>query len=213
MPGRLLTFEGGEGTGKSTLIRGVAERLGALGIRVVVTREPGGTPLAETVRNIALHPGDDQEWSPLAEALLMNAARSDHLDKLIRPALQQDQWVLCDRFADSTRVYQSVAAGVPAEVLHQLESFVVQDTKPDLTFILDAPYETAVERRVARGAEIEDVFERKPEDFHQAVRSAFLHIARTEPERCTVIDAAPAQDVVLESAWRVLTQKFALESA
>ena len=211
MPGRFITFEGGEGTGKSTLIEGMAGRLRAHGKEVVVTREPGGTPLAEALRVLALHPVNNEEWSPLGGALLMNAARSDHLDKLIRPALANGQWVLCDRFYDSTRVYQSVRPGISTDNLRILERLVVQDTQPDLTLILDAPYETTLTRRRSRVGDPEDVFERKPAEFHLAVREAFLSIARSEPERCKVVNAAGTREAILETAWNILSDRVEIE--
>lgn len=192
--GRFITFEGGEGTGKSTLIAGLVPALRDRGISVVVTREPGGTPLAEKIRELALNPPDDHEWSPLAHALLMNAAREDHLVRQIRPALDRGLWVLCDRFADSSRAYQS-AQGVSMSVLKQFERAVVGDTTPDLTLILDAAPEDLAARRMAR--DITDVFEAKGMEFHQNIRNAFLAIAKDEPNRCTVISALqPVEDVL-----------------
>ena len=135
--GRFITLEGGEGTGKSTLIAGLAYMLRARGMACIVTREPGGTPLAEQVRDLALNPPEGESWSPLAQALLMNAAREDHLERQIRPALRAGRWVLCDRFADSTRAYQSID-GVSMNTLLAFERAVVKDTRPDLTLILDA---------------------------------------------------------------------------
>lgn len=192
--GRFITFEGGEGTGKSTLIAGLVPALRDRGISVVVTREPGGTPLAEKIRELALNPPDDHEWSPLAHALLMNAAREDHLVRQIRPALARGLWVLCDRFADSSRAYQSTQ-GVSMSVLKQFERAVVGDTTPDLTLILDAAPEDLAARRMAR--DITDVFEAKGMEFHQNIRNAFLAIAEDEPNRCKVVSALqPVEDVL-----------------
>ncbi len=138
--GKFITFEGGEGSGKSTQAHNLAGRLRAQGIEVVLTREPGGSPFAEALRTLILDP-ETPPHSALSEALLFYAARADHLDKTIRPALNAGAWVICDRFSDSTRVYQSEAGGLPGEVLDALEEIVVSPTVPDLTFILDLPAE------------------------------------------------------------------------
>ncbi|MEL6692198.1 MAG: dTMP kinase [Pseudomonadota bacterium] len=195
--GRFITLEGGEGTGKSTLIAGLSEALKERGHQVIVTREPGGTPLAEDVRSLALNPPAGESWSPLSHALLMNTARDDHLNKLIRPALERGDWVLCDRFADSTRAYQRVD-GQDIGTLLKIEQAVVRDTRPDLTLILDGAPEDLAERRRERG--VKDVFEQKDLEFHSSIRAAFLEIAGDEPERCVVIDALQSPANVLEEA-------------
>lgn len=195
--GRFITLEGGEGTGKSTLIAGLSEAMRARQISVVATREPGGTVLAEEVRSLALFPPRDETWSGLAHALLMNTSRDDHLEKLIRPKLAEGCWVLCDRFADSTRAYQSVS-GVPVETLMAIETAVVGSTRPDLTLVLDGDPELLADRRQKRG--VSDVFEDKALDFHRDIRAAFLEIAEGAPERCVIIDAEQSPDVVLASA-------------
>ena len=163
----------------------------------MLTREPGGTPLAEEVRSLALTPPGGQAWSALSHALLMNTARADHLEKRIRPALAAGEWVLCDRFADSTRAYQSVE-GVAKDTLSAFERAVVGETHPNLTLILDAEPEALAERRRARGTQ--DVFEAKDLVFHQKIRAAFLAIAEAEPERCVIIDALQSPAQVLASA-------------
>lgn len=198
--GRFITLEGGEGVGKSTLQTALANLLRDAGIDVVTTREPGGTPLAERVRELALRPPEGDAWSPMAEALLMNAARSDHLDKLIRPALANGKWVISDRFSDSTRVYQSVKGGVPLDALMQIEAFVLGDTKPDLTLVLDAPPAATDARRTKRGAQT-DAFEARPDTFHAAVRSAFQELVHTAPNRCRLIDAGQSAEQVAAAAW------------
>lgn len=205
--GRFITLEGGEGTGKSTLIAGLTTALRDRGISVIVTREPGGTPLAEKIRELALNPPEDHEWSPLAHALLMNAAREDHLIRQIRPALARGLWVICDRFADSTRAYQSID-GVPLSVLKSFETAVVGETAPDLTLILDAAPEDLSERRRVR--DVTDVFEAKGMDFHGKVRAAFLAIAKQEPERCKLIDAVLPADIVLNRALVEIDQIVSL---
>ena len=195
--GLFITLEGGEGSGKSTLQASLSERLRGSGYKIVTTREPGGTPLAEAVRNLALHPpGDD--WSSLSEALLMNAARADHLDKVIRPALERGAWVICDRFSDSTLAYQSVEGGVSFSALKKIEKLVLGKTRPDLTFVLDAPIG---QLRVRRGSE-KDAFESRGLEFHHAVREAFLRIADEDPDRCIVLDALKGPHEVLADALR-----------
>ena len=203
--GRFITLEGGEGTGKSTLIQGLRAELERRGYDVLVTREPGGTPLAERIRGLALSPPDDLNWSPLAHALLMNTSREDHLSKRIRPALARGTWVLCDRFADSTRAYQSID-GVDPEILLQIERAVIGDTRPNLTLVLDAAPEALANRREARG--VSDVFEAKDMTFHQKVRAAFLEIARDEPERCAIVDALQTPAQVLSAAIIVIDERL-----
>lgn len=206
--GLFITLEGGEGAGKSTLQKSLSESLTAAGYEVIATREPGGTPLAEAVRQLALHPPGD-EWSPMAEALLMNAARVDHLDKVIRPALDSGKWVICDRFSDSTLAYQSIG-GVSKSVLRRFEKAVLGKTKPDLTLILDAPIG---QLRVRRGSE-SDAFEDRGMAFHHGVREAFLDIAEEEPNRCVVIDALlPAQQVLTAALTAIKAHIEAAEAA
>ena len=207
MRGCFITLEGGEGTGKSTLIAALREKLEAAGKTVLQTREPGGTELAETIRNLVLHPPEGQTWSSMAEALLMNAARTDHLEKCIRPALAKGICVLCDRFADSTRVYQSVQGGVGVEFLKHLESSVLGETQPDLTLVLDAPVDLTTGRRVTRG-DVEDSFETRDAAFHEAVRQSFIDIARSEPQRCALVDASRTLDEVARAAWRQVSERL-----
>ena len=203
--GIFITIEGGEGTGKSTLISGLEARLRQAGITCVLTREPGGTPLAEQLRKLVLTPPGDAEWSPMATALLMNAARDDHLLRKIRPALAKGEWVVCDRFADSTRAYQSID-GVSGSILRQFEDAVLGETRPDLTFILDADPEYLQERRRHRGTM--DTFERKDKAFHQKVRAAFLQIAEDEPDRCAVLDATGQPGDIIEAAFAEIEKRF-----
>lgn len=198
--GRFLTLEGGEGTGKSTLAKALGQRLEALGLTVVITREPGGTPLAEAARSLLLHPPEGGAWTPLSEALLVNAARKDHVVKRIRPALQTGHWVICDRFADSTRVYQGLAGDVAMETLLTIERDVLGPTVPDRTLVLDAPLDLALARRTVRGG-ASDTFEARPAAFHEAVRQAFLQVAKTEPQRCRVIDASAAPEDLMRAVW------------
>lgn len=184
MAGVFITLEGVEGAGKSTQISLLATLLQSLGHDVVVTREPGGTEGAEAIRDLLVN-GSPDRWGALTECLLMNAARSDHLDRLIRPALAAGQTVICDRFMDSTRAYQGFAGDVPMDAVRAIEAQVVRRTKPNLTLILDLPEEQGLARAAARGGE--DRFEQKGAAFHTAVRNGFRQIARAEPDRCRLI--------------------------
>lgn len=205
--GIFITVEGGEGCGKSTLIRGLADTLKTNGHSIETTREPGGTPLGESVRKLVLSPPEGDEWSPLAEALLMNAARSDHVEKKIRPALEKGKWVLCDRFSDSTLVYQGVG-GVSEAILEAMQAEVTAGTRPDLTIILDAPPEALLKRREERSTT--DIFERKPISFHLAVRNAFLAIAKANPERCIVMDALQTPQALVDASLSAIRERLAL---
>ena len=158
------------------------------------TREPGGSTGAEDIRNIALN-GDAGRWSPMTETLLMFAARSDHLEKTIRPALEAGRWVVCDRFADSSRAYQGVGGGTPAAFIEALDAAIVGRTQPDLTLIFDLPVAVGLERAFGRGL-FETRFESKGLEFHERLRAGFLDIAARHPERCVVIDAEGDQDAV-----------------
>lgn len=205
--GRFITLEGGEGTGKSTLANGLVKLLEASNHKVLLTREPGGTPVAEAVRNICLFPPEESELSPMTQALLMNAARKDHLEKAILPALEADHWVICDRFSDSTKVYQSVEGELSMADLVRLETFVVADHLPDLTLVLDASESKTLERRKARNSKL-DNFEKKDATYHKAVKDAFRSIAETESERCRLIDADQNAEKVLEDACQILSERF-----
>jgi dTMP kinase len=199
--GKFITFEGGEGSGKSTQARRLAEFLRTRGTEVVLTREPGGTPFAEHVRSIILSDTTPPHGAT-AEALLFYAARADHLDTLIRPALKAGTWVVCDRFSDSTRVYQGAAGKMPRDAIETLDRIVVGDTTPDLTLILDIDpamgLARATERRVAAklpktGA---DPYEQRSLEFHQRLRDGYLELARSARDRCVVIDASGDPDTI-----------------
>ena len=197
--GRFITFEGGEGAGKSTQVRRLAARLGAAGVEVVATREPGGSPGAEAIRTL-LVTGEADRWSPVTETLLMYAARRDHIERVITPALARGAWVVCDRFADSTRAYQGAAGGTDAALIAALETYVLEAVRPDLTFVFDLPAEAGLARAAGR-ADAETRFESKGAAFHERLREAFLAIAAAEPARCAVIDATAPMDVVEAAVW------------
>ena len=197
--GRFITFEGGEGVGKSTQIRRLVARLQAAGHEVVATREPGGSPGAEAIRDMVLR-GSADRWSPVTETLLMYAARRDHIERVIRPALARGAWVVCDRFADSTRAYQGAAGGTDPGLIAAMETYVLEEVRPDLTLVFDLDPELGLARAADRaGAEMR--FESKGSAFHARLRSAFLEIAAREPERCVVIDANGSMDQVEASVW------------
>ena len=204
--GRFITFEGGEGAGKSTQLQRLAARLAVGGQEVVATREPGGSPGAEAIRDIVLKGAADR-WSPVTETLLMYAARRDHVERVIRPSLARGAWVICDRFADSTRAYQGAAGGTDPALIAALETHVLEDTRPDLTLIFDLPVAVGLERAHARaGAEMR--FESKGQAFHESLREAFLAIARAEPQRCAVIDATGDANAVEARVWEAVEARL-----
>jgi dTMP kinase len=206
--GRFITFEGGEGAGKSTQLKRLVARLQAAGQEVVPTREPGGSPGAESIRELVLN-GSADRWSPVTETLLMYAARRDHVERVIRPALTRGGWVVCDRFADSTRAYQGAAGGTDAGLIAALETYILEETRPDLTLVFDLPVEVGLERAHARaGAEMR--FESKGQAFHERLREGFLGIARAEPERCAVIDATGSLDEVEARVWAAVDGRLSI---
>ncbi len=196
MSGLLITFEGGEGAGKSTQILALADHLRAQGYEVVVTREPGGSAGAEAVRHVILS-GAAETYGPAMEALLFAAARSDHIDQKIRPAIEAGQIVLCDRFIDSSRVYQGISGNLDPQFMRSVERIAIDGTMPDLTFILDIPADKGLARAgLRRGNEVADRFEKETIATHEARRQAFLAIAAEEPQRCKVIDADRSMNVI-----------------
>ena len=204
--GRFITLEGGEGAGKSTQIRLLADALIACGKKVVLTREPGGSPGAEEIRNLLVS-GETGRWGPVTEALLHTAARRDHLERTVWPALEAGHWVVCDRFLDSTMAYQGYGLGLGRELIATLQGAALGDFRPDLTLILDLPVEDGLARAAARRGG-EDRYERMDIDFHRRLRDGFLEIAAREPERCVVIDAThpveTVQAAILDSVTRRL---------
>jgi len=201
--GRFITFEGGEGSGKSTQIRKLSERLTGTKLRNIVTREPGGSPGAEIMRHLVLS-GMGKLLGPDAETLLFAAARDDHVRTVIQPALNQGIWVLCDRFSDSTRAYQGRVGNVPAGVLNAMQRVTIGDLKPDLTLILDVPVELGLKRAAARrGNGAPDRFEAEDLKFHRDLREAYRQIAAEDPQRCVLIDASADPDTVAAQVWSI----------
>lgn len=188
---KFITFEGGEGAGKSTQIRLLSKWLTGRGIEVCMTREPGGAPGAEQIRELLVK-GDTDRWTPMAEALLMTAARAEHVERTIKPALKKGMWVLCDRFSDSTIAYQGGARNLGIKQMQNLQEIALHGLKPDLTFILDLPVDVGLARAVGREAlreDREDRFERMNYAFHENIRDSYLEIAKSDTDRYIVLDA------------------------
>lgn len=209
--GRFITLEGGEGVGKTTLAKRLQTWLTGQGIEAVLTREPGGSPAAEILRDI-LYGQTAPVWSPMPETLLLYAARAAHLDETIRPALTRGAWVICDRFNDSTLAYQGVLGGVDQAFLASLAAKVIGEDQPELTLILDLDPVAARARAESRGEPLTR-YDSAPPAFHAALRSAFQAIAQTHPERCAILDAAADPDLLAERACAILAQRFQLAGA
>jgi dTMP kinase len=207
-PARFITLEGGEGAGKSTQARKLAAALKRSGIACVTTREPGGSPGGEEIRNLIVH-GKPARWDTLTETLLLFAARADHVARTIKPALAKGRWVICDRFTDSTFAYQGAGRGLARETIRRLESIVLDDFAPDLTFVLDLPVEDGLARTQARGQGATR-FESFDGAFHERLRRAFLAIARRSRDRCVVIDASADENAVAAVIWQTVAKRFKL---
>lgn len=207
--GVFITLEGGEGAGKSTQVQHIVARLAAEGIDAIATREPGGSPDAEMLRTLLLA-GTVKSLGPKAEAILFAAARIDHIDKLIAPALAAGTWVVSDRFSNSTRAYQGAIGGVEPRFLQALERVTLCGLRPDLTVFLDLPAEVGLARAALRrgAAAPTDRFESEDMAFHSALREAFLAIAAAEPDRCIVIDASKSEGEVAQSIWDAITHRL-----
>jgi len=206
--GHFITFEGGEGSGKSTHAAALAQHLTSLGIDVVLTREPGGSTGAEIIRHIILS-GIAKPLGAETEAILFAAARDDHVRTVILPALEAGSWVVCDRFIDSTRVYQGVLGQVDPRLILGLERVTVGPAKPDLTFILDVPAKIGLARATARrGKDLADRFEAESIAYHESLRKAYSVLAEKEPERCIVIDGRAPREIVAERIWAAVERKF-----
>lgn len=201
--GRFITLEGGDGAGKSTQAHILADRLRSQGCSVVLTREPGGAPGAETIRTLLVEGALDR-WQPMSEALLHMAARVEHVTHLIQPALDRGAWVVCDRFIDSTRVYQGHVQKIGEEVVDDLYRIALGTLMPDITLILNLPISASLQRMEIRGGR-EDRYERMGENFHKTVLDAFRALAEKEPQRCRMIDADGSPEQVSERIWQVIT--------
>jgi len=211
--GKFITLEGGEGTGKSTQAALLSQRLNESGHVTLVTREPGGSEDAEKIREFLLS-GKAEKFGAAGEAVLFYTARDDHLERVIRPALDAGRWVVCDRFSDSTRAYQGAAGGVKPTVLKTLDRLIVADTQPDLTIVLDLPVKEGLRRALGNDNEGNDkteadYFESMDIGFHEALRRRFQEIAREEPDRCVVVDATLPPSAVAEDIWEIVVERLA----
>ena len=209
--GPFISFEGGEGTGKSTQSVELARRLAEAGVTVITTREPGGAPGAEDIRSLLVN-GDPDRWTPLSEALLNFAARQNHLTHTIIPALTTGQWVLCDRFVDSTMAYQGMAGGLDEDIIDTLTAMVVGPWIPRLTFIFDLDPKIGLERARLRGDK-ENRFERKGLAYHETLRQGFLCVAEKHADRCIVIDASASVEMIADQIWHHVQNHFSAELA
>ena len=212
--GHFITLEGGEGAGKSTQIKRLAQALADVGINTITTREPGGAPGAEEIRNLLVN-GDTKRWAPMAEVLLHTAARAEHLDKTVMPALKNGSWVISDRFFDSTLAYQGYGHGVDKEVIKNIYRDAFGNFKPDLTLIIDVPTDIGLARAGTRAATDtnpnEDRYERMGGTFHQRIREGFLEIAKEEPDRCVVINGELDEDGVFSAIKNAVKSKFEIK--
>ena len=209
-PARFITLEGGEGAGKSTQIKLLNEWLEGKGINTCLTREPGGSPGAEQIRDLVLKGATDR-WTGMTEALLMTASRAEHVENKVKPALEAGNWVLCDRFYDSSIAYQGAGRGLGMERVKQLQTLALGDFQPDLTIILDLPVKIGLSRAIARESaksDMEDRFERMDISFHVALRNAFLEIAKQESERCVVLNADAEPNTLQSQIQALILTKF-----
>lgn len=206
MRGRFITLEGGEGAGKSTQARRLAEALRARGHTVVQTREPGGSPGAEEIRSLLVE-GRPERWTPLSETLLFLAARGDHLARTIEPTLAAGRWVVCDRFSDSTFVYQGIGRGLGVQKVRALQEAAMGDFVPDLTLILDLEPKAGLERAKARDVNVTR-FEQFDADFHAKLREGFRALAAREPKRCVLIEGAADEEAVAVDVWRAVEERL-----
>jgi len=208
---KFITLEGGEGVGKSTQIRLLVDWLQSAGVGVCQTREPGGSPGAEHIRDLLVK-GDGDRWDPMAEALLVTAARAEHVARTVKPALARGDWVVCDRFSDSTVAYQGAGRELGVPEMQALQALALGGFKPDLTIVLDMPVDVGLSRALGREegktSEMEDRFERLDISFHKKLRQAFLDIAVAEPDRCVVLDAAQSVEDLHTALRAVIMARF-----
>jgi dTMP kinase len=207
MRGKFISFEGGEGGGKSTQAARLAGFLRSKGLDVIETREPGGTQQGEDLRDLLVQ-GDPDRWLPLSELLMMTAARVEHVHRLIEPALAAGKWVICDRFMDSTLAYQGIAGGLGLTMVGQLQEQAVGKAVPDVTFLLDVRAEAGLKRAATRGGAAR--FEKKGASFHQTLRDGFLAIANENPERIVVVDAEDSFEAVWDQIEQEMARRFKL---
>ena len=205
-PGKFITFEGGEGVGKSTQVKILAKKLNEQGIDVVVTREPGGAPGAEEIRALLVTGGTDK-WQPMSEALLHNAARAEHLAITVKPALDAGKWVISDRYADSTIAYQGYGQGIKVETLLELHRLSTGDFWPDLTVILDGHQLHRAQSREMENSSNEDRYERMGDNFHKRLQKSFRDIAEKNEERCALVSADGSIDEVADRVWQIVADK------
>jgi dTMP kinase len=206
---RFITFEGGDGSGKSTQLKALAAALKARKIDAILTREPGGSPGADEIRKLVLT-GEPDRWDVMTETLLMFAARNDHVTRTIKPALARKKWVISDRFTDSTYAYQGAGGGLARESIRRLESLVLEDFRPDLTLVLDIAPDIGLARTRSRRHD-ETRFEKFDLAFHTRLRDTYLAIARRDPMRCVVIDASADEKTVAASIWHAVAERFKLK--
>jgi dTMP kinase len=206
MAGKFISFEGGEGAGKSTQARMLRDQLQSHGRNVLLTREPGGSPGAEEIRKLLVE-GEPERWTPLAETLLFLSARADHVARVIEPALTAGTWVISDRFADSTFVYQGIARGLGIEAVRRLQHAALGDFAPDLTILLDIDPGVGLTRTRRRG-QAENRFERFDAGFHARLREGFLRIVAGEPGRCVVTDGSRNTDAIAADVWRIVGERL-----
>jgi dTMP kinase len=207
-PARFITFEGGEGAGKSTQVPRLSSALSKRGIANIVTREPGGSPGAEEIRKLLVE-GEPGRWDAVTETLLLFAARADHVARTIRPALDTGKWVICDRFTDSTCAYQGAGRGLPLDTIARIGSSAIGDFRPDLTLVLDVPPDVAA-GRIGSRTHAETRFEKFDSGFHARLQQFFRELASREPERCVLIDARATEDAVAAMVWRAASQRFGI---
>jgi len=212
MTAKFITFEGGEGVGKSTQVKRLVKNLVKGGVEAVRTREPGGTPRAEAIRSFLLQ-GKSEQWGPSAEAILFAAARLDHVNSMIKPNLESEKWVLSDRFCDSTRAYQVLTGGVPDELIDALETLALNGASPDLTILIDMDPELAFERVRSRAATDglnlpPDRYEKENIEWHRRLRRNFLEISRANEDRFVVVDGTQSVNSMESDIWSKVNARF-----
>lgn len=209
MTGKFITFEGGEGAGKSTQARLLERSLEERGINAVRTREPGGSPGAEEIRSLLVE-GEPERWTALTETLLFLAARSDHIARLIKPSLESGKWVVCDRFSASTLVYQGIARGVGVDTVNTLQNAIPGMVFPDLTIILDVTPEIGLTRVGTRAEDVETRYEKFDGKFHETLRTAFRELSESQNHNCVLVDGGREPEIVADKIWQIVQKRFSL---